>query len=160
MRFGAAGYRVGWTAPGRFTEEVTRLKRANTVGTPTVLQLMIAEILENGRYDYHLRRVTKCYASQIHAMTQAISRYFPEGTRVTRPQGGSLLWLELPKQVDSLELHRRAIEERISIAPGPMFSAKLGFRNFCRLNAGVLWSDRIEQALMVLGRLASEQARV
>ncbi len=156
----APGYRIGWTAPGKFVEEVTRLKRAATVGTPAVLQLMIAEMLENGRYEYHLRRVTKSFASQIHAMTQAISRYFPEGTRVTRPQGGCLLWVELPRQVDSLELFGRAIEEKISIAPGPMFSAKLGFRNFCRLNAGVLWSDRIEQALMVLGRLASEQARV
>lgn len=156
----APGYRVGWTAPGNFIRKATRLKRANTVGTPAVLQIMIAEFLENGGYDHHLRKIKKAYASQVHRMTQAICRYFPKGTRVTRPKGGCVLWIELPRTVDSLELHRQAIEEKISIAPGPIFSAKQQYRNFIRLNCGVLWSPRIEQALMILGRLTAELGNV
>ncbi|MDA2939318.1 PLP-dependent aminotransferase family protein [Acidobacteria bacterium AH-259-A15] len=156
----APGYRVGWTVPGNFIREATRLKRANTVGTPTVLQIMIAEFLESGGYDHHLRKIKKAYASQVHRMTQAICRYFPKGTRVTRPKGGCVLWIELPRTVDSLELHRQAIEEKISIAPGPIFSAKQQYRNFIRLNCGVLWSPRIEQALMILGRLTAELGNV
>jgi DNA-binding transcriptional MocR family regulator len=58
-------------------------------------------------------------------MTQAVGEYFPEGTKVTRPAGGFVLWVELSKSVNVLGLHRRALEEyKIGIAPGPIFSPK------------------------------------
>lgn len=156
----APGYRVGWTAPGRFIKEITKLKRTNTVGTPALLQMMIAEFLESGGYDHHLRGLKKTHASQIHRITLAIRRYFPQGTRVTRPEGIPVVWVEMPKKVDSLKLHRRAIEEGIGIAPGPIFSSKQQYRNFIRLNCGVLWSDELDQALMILGRLTRELGKV
>ena len=89
-------------------------------------------------------------------MILAISQYFPEGTRVTRPAGGFVLWVELPKRVDSLELYRKALDKKISIAPGPIFSAKQKYQNFIRLSCGQPWSDRLEQALITLGRLAGK----
>jgi len=65
------------------------------------------------------------------------------------------LWVELPKKIDALELHRRALERKISIAPGPLFSAKGGYRNFIRISCGESWSDKLEQAMTTLGRLAA-----
>jgi DNA-binding transcriptional MocR family regulator len=64
----------------------------------------------------------------------------------------------LPLSVDSLELHRQALERNISIAPGPIFSANQNYRNFVRLNCGALWSDRIEQAVATLGELVTKLA--
>jgi DNA-binding transcriptional MocR family regulator len=61
----------------------------------------------------------------------------------------------MPESVDSLDLHRRALERKISIAPGPIFSANGRYRNFIRLNCGYPWSDRIEHAIATLGTLAS-----
>jgi DNA-binding transcriptional MocR family regulator len=83
-----------------------------------------------------------------------VSRYFPPGTKVTRPTGGFVLWVEFPNGVDTLELHRRALEKKISIAPGPIFSASQGYRNFARLNCGNIWSEQIESAFRTLGELA------
>lgn len=153
----APGYRVGWVAPGRFMAQVERLKFMNTVATPTLPQLAIAHYLQNGGYDRHLRKLRKFFSAQVQVMTQVIGKYFPEGTKVTRPSGGFVLWVELPKSVDSLELHRRALEEKISIAPGPLFSAKQKYLNFMRLSCGDPWSGRLEQALITLGRLAGQQ---
>jgi DNA-binding transcriptional MocR family regulator len=153
----APGYRVGWTAPGRFKVHVERLKFMTTLATATLPQMAIAEFLQNGGYDHYLRKIRKAFASQIQRVTLAINRYFPEGTRVTRPAGGFVLWVELPKSVNSLELHRKALEENISIAPGPIFSAKQRYQNFVRLSCGQPWSERLEHALITLGRLAGKR---
>jgi DNA-binding transcriptional MocR family regulator len=152
----APGYRVGWTAPGRFKAQVEHLKSMNTVATPTLPQITVAKFLEGGGYDRHLRKLRKALATQVQRMILAISQYFPEGTRVTRPAGGFVLWLELPTRVDAIELYFNALENRISIAPGPIFSAKQKYPNFIRLSCGQPWSDKLEEALITLGRLAGK----
>jgi DNA-binding transcriptional MocR family regulator len=152
----APGYRVGWVAPGRFRHQVEHLKSMNTIATATLPQMAVARFLESGGYDRHLRKLRKALATQIQQVVLAISRYFPEGTKVTRPAGGFVLWVELPKGVDSIELYRKALEEKISVAPGPIFSAKQKYQNFIRLSCGQPWSDRLEQALVTLGRLAGK----
>ena len=150
----APGYRVGWVAAGRFQSQVERLKVLSNLATSTPTQLAIAEFLSNGGYDHHLRKIRRVYRRQTTAMAQAVIRYFPEGTRVTRPSGGFVLWVELPEHVDSLKLYEDALNSGITIAPGPIFSAKQKFPNFVRLNAG-FWSGRIEGAVVTLGQLAA-----
>ncbi len=90
-------------------------------------------------------------------MLQAIAVHFPAGTRVTRPQGGYFVWVELPKGVDALALHRSALRHGISIAPGPIFSAKRAFGHCVRLNYGHVWDATHEAAIATLGRLAAQQ---
>ncbi|MCI0417134.1 PLP-dependent aminotransferase family protein [bacterium] len=148
------GYRVGWTAPGRFKDEVRRLKLMNTLSCVLPTQITIAEMLRSGGYDHHMRRIRRAYSSQVQKTSEAIAHYFPRGTRVTRPQGGFVLWAELPNSVDSLELYRKALDSKISIAPGSLFSPKQHYRNCIRLNCAHPWSDKIDQALATLGRLA------
>ncbi len=149
----APGYRVGWTAPGRFKTRVEHLKFVSSVATATLPQMAIAEFLASGGYDHHLRKVRRLYAQKIQRMTQAITKYFPENTRITRPAGGHVLWVELPPHIDSVELYRRALTAKISIAPGPIFSVKHKYQNFIRLNCGNLWSETIENALIKLGQI-------
>ncbi len=151
----APGYRVGWAAPGRFQARVEHLKFVNTGATATLPQLAVAEFLANGGYDHQVRKVRRIYAGQMQQMTRAIGRYFPAGTRVTRPAGGHVLWVELPGKVDSLELFEQALAAKISIAPGPIFSATQKFRNFIRLNCALLWSETVENALLKLGQITA-----
>jgi DNA-binding transcriptional MocR family regulator len=150
----APGYRVGWVAAGRFQSQVERIKILSTLATSTPTQLAIAEFLSNEGYDHHLRKMRRIYRQQTTAMAQAVIRYFPEGTRVSRPSGGYVLWVELPEHVDSLKLYEDALNSRITIAPGPIFSAKQKFRNFVRLNAG-FWSEEIKGAVATIGQLAA-----
>jgi DNA-binding transcriptional MocR family regulator len=152
----APGYRVGWTAPGRFKAQVERLKHSSTIANPALPQLAIAEYLQSGSYDHHLRRLRKAYGMQIQRITQSIRQFFPDGTKVTRPSGGFLLWLELPESVDALQLYRQALQQRISIVPGSVFSTTPHYRHCIRLSCGYPWSDQIEQALAVLGHLAKQ----
>ena len=152
----APGYRVGWVAPGRFYAQVEYLKFVSTSATATLPQMAIADFLANGGFDHHLRKVRRFYAEQVQRMTEAVTQYFPSSTRVTRPTGGLVLWVELPERINSLELYRRALEHKISIAPGPIFSPKRKYQNFIRLNCGNPWSDRIENAVKTLGELMNQ----
>ena len=154
----APGYRVGWVAPGRFKEKVEHLKFVTTVATATLPQIAIADFLANGGYDHHLRKLRRIYAEKVRRYSQTVSAHFPPGTRITRPQGGYVLWIELPAGANSLELFERALAGGISIAPGPLFSAKMKFMNFIRINCGNTWTEQVERGLQMLGRLAHESA--
>ncbi len=153
----APGFRVGWCAPGRFKSQVEHLKFSNTCSSPVLSQLAIAEFLQNGGYDHHLRKIRKNYAQQVELMREAIAKYFPEGTKVTQPKGGFLVWIELPKSVNAIDLHKHAAEQKVSIAPGPLFSPKQGYKNFIRINCGYPFTPQIEHAVMTIGRLAGKK---
>lgn len=152
----APGYRIGWTIPGRFKEKVIRLKRMHTVSTNTLAQAAIAEFLSNGRFELHLRHLRKALHTQSLRYVQAISEHFPEDTRITRPQGGFTLWIELNKKIDSYKLHKRALKHGIGIAPGQIFSTQGRFENFFRLSYGEPWSDKIEEGIKTLGKLVRD----
>jgi len=154
----APGYRVGWIAAGRFQEQIERGKMIANVATASPPQLAIAEFLANGGYDHHLRTIRRVYARKTAQMADAIGRYFPEGTRVTRPKGGFVLWAEMPETVDSRRMYELAHREKISIAPGPLFSATGKYRNCVRLNAA-FYTEQVEGAVATLGRIACELAR-
>ena len=155
----APGYRIGWAAPGRFTRSVARQKLTTNLNTSVPAQLALASYLERGGFDKHLRKLRQTLATQQATVAQAVGRCFPEGTRATRPLGGYFLWLELPKDVDALDLHRRALAQGISVAPGPVFSATRGFGHHLRLNYGHAWDARSERALETLGGLAGQRAK-
>ena len=152
----APGYRIGWAIPGKYKERVIALKRMNNVSTNTLAQAAIAHFLENGRYELHLRHLRKALHTQYLRYVQAISEYFPDDTRITRPQGGFALWVEMNKKMDGYKLHKRALKHNIGIAPGQIFSSQGQFHNYFRLSYGLPWSNKVEQGIKTLGELMSK----
>ncbi|TMA17053.1 MAG: PLP-dependent aminotransferase family protein [Deltaproteobacteria bacterium] len=154
----APGWRVGWVAAGKFRERVSLLKFAQTIATASLQQLAMAEFLAAGHYERHLRSLRKSVAATMRSLGDCVAAHFPAGTRATRPDGGGVLWVEMPEEISSLELHDRALAAGIAIAPGPIFSARQGYENCLRLSCGVAWSPRVEAAIATLGRTAAELA--
>ena len=155
----APGYRVGWTAAGRFAQQVERMKLMTTLSAAIPSQQALCGYLDQGGYDRHLRRLRHTLLRQRDRMSSIVAKHFPQGTRVTRPEGGYFLWLELPGNVDALQLHQLALEQRISIAPGHLFSASDSFRHCVRINYGHPGDSRCESALRTLGQLATRLAQ-
>jgi DNA-binding transcriptional MocR family regulator len=152
----APGYRVGWVAGGRWHDQIVRLKFSQSLADPPLLGMAIAEFLSSGGYDRHLRRLRTAVAGNVERYREAITHEFPEGTRVSSPRGGFVLWVELPPGVDALTLHEQALRRGIVVAPGPLFSARQRFANFIRISAGHPWCDRIATAMRTLGRLVGK----
>lgn len=150
----APGLRVGWvSATGARRERIEYLKYVTNIASATVPQLAVAELLASGRYERYLRDVRGQYASAVARMTDAVMKVFPEETRISTPQGGFVLWLELPQGTDSFALARKALRKGVSIAPGTLFSASGRFGNYIRLSGARLWDARMERALVTLARL-------
>ena len=152
----APGYRVGWVAPGIFLNKIKMLKMYHLVSSSTLEQEVVAKFMGNGRYEYHLRKLRSTLHANCLQYTRAISEYFPKGTRITHPQGGFLLWVELDKRINTYDLYKKAMRYGISIAPGRMFTLQDQYHNCMRLSYGLLWNKQIEDALKLLGKLVCE----
>ena len=155
----APGYRVGWAAPGRYAKAVERLKLTTSLATSVPAQITLASYLAKGGYDRHLRSLRHTLMLQQMKFIEAIERYFPEGTRLSSPAGGYFLWVKLPDGVNALELHRVALNNGISIAPGPIFSSQKGFTDYVRLNYGHIWDEQIEASIATLGTIINRLAK-
>ncbi|HTS48953.1 MAG TPA: PLP-dependent aminotransferase family protein [Bryobacteraceae bacterium] len=150
------GYRLGWVVAGRFRDEIERLKMLSSVATPSLPQMVVAEFLETGGYDRHLNKLRSTLRLQVEGVRQAISKYFPQGARISKPAGGYMLWVELPGKLNAVKLYRAALAQHITIIPGTLFSANGRYRNYIRINCGHRWSDAHDRALLTLGRLCEK----
>jgi DNA-binding transcriptional MocR family regulator len=154
----APGYRIGWIIAGQYMQQVTRLKRAYSCSSGLLQQLTLAEFMATGDYDRHLKMLRPVLACNAERMSALVAQHFPAETRTSKPVGGSVLWLELPQNVDAELLFNEAIEAGISTAPGQIFSPCNRYRNFVRLSFGHPWSEDIENSLLWLGNKVSALA--
>ncbi|KVT18566.1 GntR family transcriptional regulator [Burkholderia sp. MSMB1078WGS] len=153
----APGFRIGWVAAGRFVRQIRQAKSASAPAADVPAQMAISSYLRDGAYDRFLRKLRRNLAAHQAQMLSAVRAYFPADTEVFAPRGGYFLWIELPPHMDAMHLFGDAMENGVSIAPGPIFSATGGFRRYLRLNYGRPWTPAVERALETLGTLASRQ---
>ena len=147
------GYRIGWVMPGKYLEQVKQIKRIHNISSPTLTQAAIAHYLQHGRYEYHLKNMRRALHTQCLRYLQAIIDYFPEDTKVSRPHGGFILWVELNKKINTFKLRIEAMKHHISIVPGKIFSASSNYNNCIRISFGKPWDDEADYGLMMLGKL-------
>jgi DNA-binding transcriptional MocR family regulator len=152
----APGYRVGWVIPGKFVDKVKQLKMMYTVTSPTLTQAAMAHFLSIGRYEYHLKNLRKALHTQCLKYMQGIMEYLPEDTKISRPQGGFVLWVELNNRVNAYKVSLEALKHGISVAPGQIFSANCNYSNCLRISYGKPWNEDVEYAMMMLGKVISK----
>ncbi|WP_213993259.1 PLP-dependent aminotransferase family protein [Sodalis sp. dw_96] len=153
----APGLRIGWIAPGRYMEQATHMKYISTGATALQPQLAVAEFVRQGGYQKHLRRMRVHYQHNCDIMTGWVKTHFPPGTRVSRPQGSFLLWIEMPERFDSLRLNRQLDQLGVQIAVGPIFSASGKYRHCMRLSYALALTPVIEQAVKIIGDAVKRQ---
>jgi len=153
----APGYRLGWVAAGRFASAVRKCKITTSLATSIPIQAAISRYLASGVYDRHLAKLRRTLERQQKKLVSALQMYFPPECRWVSPSGGYQLWVQLPQGTDALDLHARALRHNISVAPGPIFSARREFAQAIRLNYGHPWTADTERAVKALGELIKRQ---
>lgn len=153
----APGYRVGWVSPGKFKKEVLRTKLYHTISSPTITHEVVGDFLKNGRYENHLRKIRQILNRNCNNYINTVLESFPAGTKVSQPQGGFFLWVELDQKIDTAAFYHLALKHNISIAPGRIFSFQNQFSNCMRLSFGLPWSNELRESIRTLGRLAAKQ---
>ncbi len=154
----APGYRVGWLVVDRGREDMLSRKHNASISSASATQMTVAEFLASGAYDRHLRGMRRALKQQVDRMRHELLEVLPEATRISQPQGGFVLWVELPRGVDSIALFNRCLEQGVNILPGAIFSPTRKFKNCIRINCGHPWSETVARGVEKLGALASESA--
>lgn len=152
----APGYRIGWVLPGKFLEPVKTLKLIHSISSATLTQVAIAHFLSIGRYEYHLKNLRKALHTQCLRYIQGVMQYFPEDTKISRPQGGFVLWVEVNKKVNTYKLSTEALKHQISVGPGRIFSNSCNYSNYLRIGYGSPWNEKVEKGLKTLGNLVKK----
>jgi DNA-binding transcriptional MocR family regulator len=155
----APGARIGWLCGGRRWRALGSQKLASSGASAVLFQEVIAELLKSGGYERHLNKLRTTFARQVQHMSSAVERHFPEDTKISQPDGGFVIWVQLARKVDVLQLFEMARNEGVNFAPGPLFSASGRYQNFLRLNCGQDFTPRLESAVRTLGELACELRR-
>lgn len=150
------GLRVGWVVHEKLHTELEYNKYVLNLSSGTTAQHVIAEYLKTGKHDRFLQSVRHRYANQMAHIIERIRELFPVDTRVTQPRGGFILWLELPKHVDTLELLEYALRAGVSFMPGVLFSASGKYKNCIRLNCARDWRGCQDLALQRLADLCHQ----
>ena len=152
----APGLRLGWVMPGRYREQVHQRKFLANISTGTIPQLALADFLARGAFHRSMERMTTVLQLRAARMRADVAELFPQGTRMTNPGGGIFLWVELPDNLDSEVLYRKALQKGISILPGILFSPSGSHRNHIRLSYATVEPEISRAAIMELARLLVE----
>jgi len=149
----APSYRVGWLIAGQFAGQARRLKRALSCSAPLINQWTLYEFIASGEYDRNLRSLRHKLSANKERMIWCLQQSMPSCARISNPQGGCVIWVDLGTQYDTVKLFQLAIEAGISITPGFIFSAANKYRSCFRLSYGLPWSERLETAIYTLAEL-------
>jgi DNA-binding transcriptional MocR family regulator len=139
----SASVRCGYIA-GRadWIEALVDLQIATSFGGPSPASTaLIVSVLAGGSYRKHMEEVRQRLA---RARKRAIDRLAPIGlVPWIMPRGGFYLWCRLPDGHDSAVIARRAMEEKVILAPGNVFSVSQSAASFLRFNVAQLADERV-----------------
>lgn len=132
----APGLRLGWIIPGKFFEKIKRQKLSSNSSTNSFAQITMLEFLKKGDIRNHFSDTRTKIAHQRQQYQQYLAINLPPGMKISRPNGGYMLWIEGPQNFDSVAFFEEGLKQKISITPGPVFSASMNYKNSFRINAG------------------------
>jgi DNA-binding transcriptional MocR family regulator len=156
----APGYRVGWLLAGQFEEQAKRIKRAQSCSTSMLQQWTLNEYLASGEYDRHLSVLRKKLIVNCERMRALVAEHFPSEVCISKPQGGSVLWVRCRSHVQTSRFFSLALSHGVSFAPGEIFSPSGKYKNYMRISFGVQWNEDIEQAVIKLAQLVREYPEI
>jgi 2-aminoadipate transaminase len=154
----APGLRLGWiVAPKEVIHRLVQAKQGTDLHSSSFDQMVAFEVGRGGFIDRHVQHIREVYGQRRQIMLDALAKAFPdqsEGVRWTRPKGGLFLWVEMPAWMDTADLLKAAVKEKVAFVPGTPFYPNGGGHNTMRLNFSYGTNAMIEEGIARLGRVA------
>lgn len=133
-------------------------KQANDVHSSNLTQAIVAEYLNRGLMEDHVKSICQSYAVQMNRMLKHLES-FPD-TRFTRPEGGLFIWAELPEKLDALAMMPKAIERGVAYVPGTHFYCEEGTHmNTIRLNFSNSTIEKIDEGMDILRQVVEAELK-
>ncbi len=150
----APGLRVAWVVgPKPVIQKIVYAKQGADLHTPTLNQMLVYELVQDGEwFQAQIGKIRQTYQTRRTWMLEALQKYMPEDIGWMVPQGGMFFWLTAPQGLDSLELLKQAVEEKMAFVPGQPFYADGSGQNTLRLSYSSATHEQIEEGIKRLGR--------
>lgn len=151
--------RLGWVISSSEQKTLMRLKMVNMLALSRYVQQGLSDFLEDGGYDKHIRKQKVQLQQQRDQLIDLLFSHWRElgDIRVSQPEGGLTLWVELEEAYDVSASYLEAREQGIIITPGNLFTAQTQYRNCLRLSFAHPWNERRQMALIQLGEILLKQ---
>ena len=150
----APGIRLAWViAPEQVITKLVQAKQGMDLHTASLNQMVAYEVAHEGFLDEHIETIRAVYSRRRDLMIQTMEETFPPGVSWTRPQGGLFLWVTLPEYMDSAEVLKFAIEQKVAFVPGTAFFPNEGGHNSMRLNFSNASDENIIEGTRRLGKV-------
>jgi 2-aminoadipate transaminase len=150
----APGLRVGWAiVPEALVSKFVHVKQGLDLHTGSLAQAVAYEACRDGLLDRHVPHIRATYHQRRDTMLAALEQHMPTGVQWTRPTGGMFIWITLPEHIDSTELLKDSVEQKVAFVPGASFFANGGGTNTMRLNFSHASPERIKEGIERLGRV-------
>lgn len=150
------GMRIGWIASDRLIPALMRRKVSMNITCSIPCQLAMADYLLSESYPAHLRKLRSTLQIQVMKLQACILENFPAGTRVSTPQGGFFIWVELPDSLLAMDIYRQSVQQGICFMPGHTFSMSGQYDHCLRLSVTKTWSHHLAHAVEQLGQIAEQ----
>ncbi len=149
----APGLRLGFLcAPREIIAKVVVAKQVSDVHTPMLPQLLATEYMAQFDLDALIVKMRENYAHKCKTMLCAMDEYFPDDITYTRPGGGLFIWCDLGHGLDTLELSKKAIEQKVVYVPGNTFMVDMDKKcSALRLNYSTMTDEKIVEGVKRLG---------
>lgn len=150
----APGLRVAWVVgPKPVIQKIVYAKQGADLHSPTLNQMLVYELVQDGEwFQAQIGKIRQTYQTRRTWMLEALQKYMPEDIGWIVPQGGMFFWLTAPQGLDSLELLKQAVEEKMAFVPGQPFYADGSGQNTLRLSYSSATHEQIEEGIKRLGR--------
>ncbi len=152
----APSYRVGWLLSHRYEQVAKGLKRALSCSSSLLNQYVVLDYLRSGEYHRNIKKLRQILRRNKERAISLIATYFPTNTLMSNPQGGGVIWVELPNEASAEELFYAGVKAGISITPGILFSPSNKYQSCARISYGLPWDDKVDEAIKRLGQLAHQ----
>ncbi|CCN38287.1 putative GNTR TRANSCRIPTIONAL REGULATOR [Vibrio nigripulchritudo SO65] len=142
-------YRLGWCMPGRYTNQYCQKHAASCFGISLPMQLAMADFIESGHYAKQLKRRRSKLLQLRQTYLSYLSDRLPENVNISHPQGGMVLWLQVPT-LNVTQFTSLLEASKIDIRLGHLFSTLSLYDNCFRINFGFELTKEVQKELDVL----------
>ncbi|EGR3032771.1 PLP-dependent aminotransferase family protein [Vibrio parahaemolyticus] len=142
-------YRLGWCLPGCYIERYRQQHTASSFGVSLPTQLGIADFIESGHYAKQLKRRRTKLLNLRRAYLGFLTERLPEKVNISNPQGGMVLWLQVP-DLDSEKFESLMAKNQIDIRLGRLFSTLSLYNDCLRINMGFELTNEVKAELVKL----------
>ncbi|MBI3716409.1 MAG: PLP-dependent aminotransferase family protein [Betaproteobacteria bacterium] len=156
----APGFRIGWAIlPPALRNYAEIAKQGMDLHTSTFTQAVASRYLDSGRMAERLPTIRASYQQRNEALSDALHRHLQGALTYQQPDGGMFLWAKwVDGDIDSVELLKYALPEKMIFVPGEHFYADAPERNTLRLSFATPTCEQIDEGIRRLA-VALEKMR-